>query len=104
MNYQLGIPEHMRPQRTPIYQPQEECVFCGSTNTTDTISNLVALDATTENQKVCGACLESMQDRQPMVWLRWLKRNNPTHWQRVVSYHRLGTSTLSDVIRRIRID
>ena len=96
--------ERMNPKRTPKTEESETCVFCGSADVTDTISSLVALNAHTENQKVCGACLHSMQERQPIVWLRWLKRNDPAHWQQVVENHRLRATTLSNVIRRMRIE
>ena len=104
MNQLSGTFEQMKPHQPPISENHRECVFCGSSHATDAISNLVALDTETENQEVCVVCLESMQDRQPMVWLRWLKRYNPEHWQKVVDNHRLRSSTLSNVIRRMRIE
>jgi len=94
----------MKPKQHNHGLEDENCVFCGSTDTTDTTSNMVALDAATENRSVCHVCLNSLEDRQPMIWLRWLKRNNPTHWQKVVEHHRLRSTNLSKVIRRIRIE
>lgn len=94
----------MKPQPAPSNHHEDECVFCGDTNTTDVLTSVVALNSSTENQQVCDTCLKSLEGGQPMLWLRWLKRNDPAHWQRVVDYHRLGTSVLSDVIRRMRIE
>lgn len=94
----------MKPQGAPSNHHHDECVFCGNANTTDVLSSMVALNSITENQQVCHKCQDSMQDRPPTLWLRWLKRNNPAHWQQVVDHHRLGSSALSDVIRRMRIE
>ncbi|MCB0754277.1 MAG: hypothetical protein H6601_00920 [Flavobacteriales bacterium] len=104
MKYQPGIQEQMMPQQASRHKADDECVFCGSHNTDRTISGAWVLDASIEDQKVCKECLHSLKDRQPTAWLRWLKRNDPAHWQRVVDHHRLGSSNLSQVIRRIRIE
>ena len=103
-NQKLGTPYQMKAQQYNPPRATDGCVFCGGDRTTDTASHLIALDHATENSQVCQYCLDSLKDRTPMVWLRWIRRNDPAHWQKVVEHHRLGSGNLSNVISRIRIE
>lgn len=94
---------------TPIPNPmenrteQQQCAFCGCSrpDCTITFSEFTALRQ--GRTPICRACNDTMQNRSPLEWLRWIKRNNPSHWERVVDHHRLGKDQLSSAIRRIRI-
>lgn len=59
---------------------------------------------TTEGKVICTVCLTSISDRTPVEWFRWLKRNDPAHWELLVEHNRLGYGEVSDLIRRIRIE
>lgn len=83
---------------------ERNCVFCGSRKKIHTIHEMLAMDAATENGHICQECLNSIGNHTTMEWFRWLKRNNPVHWQRLIDHHRLGLSKLSNTIRIVRIE
>lgn len=83
---------------------KRECVFCGCNQELNPSCLVVATGPTTERTNVCKTCLTSLKDQTPTEWFRWLKRNNPMQWQKVVEHNRLLDTELAKVIRRIRIE
>lgn len=80
------------------------CAFCGSTGAKRTQLGLLAAIVDLEGVGVCPTCIRSIDGRMPGEWFRWLKTNDPEHWQRLVDHHRLGSNTIADQIRRLRIE
>lgn len=80
------------------------CVFCGTAENLHPTEKMVALWSEIENTEMCSQCLNGMENRAVVEWLRWLRRNNPMHWQQVVDNHRFDSTTLANVIRQIRIE
>lgn len=91
-------------QAEPTMKKRENCVFCGTRNELLPTTQLVAVGPDTESKCICRTCLTSISDRTPLQWFRWLRRNDPAHWETLVDNHRLGTSELSNTIRRVRIE
>lgn len=83
---------------------QQECAFCGCSQPDCTVTFSEFSPLKKGRVLICRACNDTMHNRSPSEWLRWIKRNNPEHWERVVDHHRAGKDQLSSTIRRIRIE
>ena len=94
----------MEHNRTHSENDFDGCLFCGEQDNLQPSDRMIITSLNTENQHVCMSCLESLGSRRPSEWFRWLKRNNPLLWQRVVDNHRLGTSALSETVRLVRVE
>ena len=83
---------------------QKECGFCGDERELHMAVGLLAALMGDNHAIVCRRCMQSMEERTPAEWFRWLRRNDPAHWEKVVDHHRLRMGHIADQIRKIRIE
>lgn len=90
--------------RTEMKKTEECCVFCGHTERLQPPHRDVHLTDVHRNPTVCHICNTTLQHRNTVEWFRWMKRNRPDHWQRIVDHHRLGRTPLARQVRNIRVE
>lgn len=64
------------------------CVYCGSTEQIQEDHLIARSRRGRSTVPACAYCNQSKGAKQPMVWLRWIKRNKPQHWGRIVAHNR----------------
>lgn len=64
------------------------CVYCGSTGEIQELHLVARPKHGRSAVLACTYCTQSKGSLQPMVWLRWLKRNKSQHWERIVAHNR----------------
>ncbi len=64
-----------------------ECIYCGSTWYPEEDHVRARLTGGVSTVGACRTCNRSKGAKQLMQWLRWLKRNDPYRWRRIVDYN-----------------
>ena len=94
----LSVVAQKRTIDKPLYMVPEiqYCTFCGKTDD--------SLILSAEGCISCSGCRASRGEFECHAWLRWLKENDAERWATVVDNHRLGSSSISSLVRKIRIE
>ncbi|MCF8460432.1 MAG: hypothetical protein K9G46_06890 [Flavobacteriales bacterium] len=94
----LSVVAQKRTIDKPLYMVPEiqYCTFCGKTDD--------SLILSAEGCISCSGCRASKGEFECNEWLKWLKANNSEHWNKVVDHHRLGSTPISNLVRKIRIE
>ncbi len=98
----MGKGERKKERKKEVSREQR-CIFCGGSE--DLMMQELMPDGrpAADAPVMCCICSTSLGDRQPADWFRWLRRNDPHHWQMLVENHRLGRCEIAHGIRRVRI-
>lgn len=91
-------------------QPELRCTYCGTAE--DLISREKTLAAVNKEKPVCRYCgisqCVSLSEAfgRPTIesWLNWLKRNDPTHWENILSNDKESKSGIAILLHNIEQD
>lgn len=75
---------------------QRSCVYCGQVDDT--------LLMTADGNVCCEPCKKSKGDMECNEWIRSLKATDALLWNKLVDTHRLNSTPVANLIRRIRIE
>lgn len=88
--------EHKRNARLMELIERENCVYCGHVDDTLIITN--------DGKICCKTCRQSKGNLECSEWLRSLKVTDPVLWIKVVDNHRLNSTPIANLVRKIRIE
>lgn len=77
------------------------CTYCGSTRKPHNDHVRAKKNGGVTTVIACAKCNQSKGAKQLMVWFRWVKRNDPYRWNRVVVHNSKKRSSIAAKVRRI---
>ncbi|WP_287588230.1 HNH endonuclease [Candidatus Borrarchaeum sp.] len=78
------------------------CKYCGSTWKTEKDHVIARSKGGRKTVSACAACNQSKGDKPPMVWLRWLKKNDSYRWNRIVQYNYGRKNPIAKKVQKVR--
>jgi len=75
---------------------QESCAYCGRVDDT--------LVITSNGNACCSTCKKSKGTMECPEWIRLLKATDAILWNKLVDNHRLNSTPIANLIRKIRIE
>jgi len=74
----------------------KSCIYCGHTDE--------ILVLTIKGNLCCQTCRKSKGSMEHNHWLRLIRVTDPMLWNKLVDNHRLNSTPIANLIRRIRIE
>jgi hypothetical protein len=80
----------------------EECIYCGSH---ESIQSEHVIAQSKGGKTVVPACKEcncSKNNKQLMVWLRWVKKNDLRKWEKICEHNKRKRNPIAKKVRTVR--
>jgi disulfide oxidoreductase YuzD len=78
------------------------CTYCGSNRNMHQDHVRAQSRGGTTTVAACAKCNQSKSDKQLMVWLRGVKKNDPYRWNRIKNQNNRKRSSIANKIQKIR--
>lgn len=80
----------------------EECIYCGSHENIERDHIVAKSHGGRVVVPACKECNRSKSDKQPMVWLRGIKKGDAKKWDKICSYNKGKRNPVAVKVRKIR--